>query len=110
MWDWLLVGMWLGFWNAALRPMVLRANVRGWRIIALLLVTIAACNGVLFSFATSWLPIAGLFERVPFWTAVGVASVCSWGLSVRFRAHDGSWHWLTYHGQVIGSVDRPESS
>ena len=110
LWDWFLVGIWLGFWNAALRPLALRANVRGWRILARLLAAVVVCNGVLFFFATAWLPIAGLFERIPLWTAVGVASLCSWGLSVRFRAHDGTWHWLTYHGQVIGGVDRPGRS
>ncbi len=109
-WGWILVGLWLGFWNAALRPLVLRVNVRGWRIIALLLCAIAACNAILFLFATAWLPLVGLSERALLWTAVGIASLFSWGLSARFRAHDGGWHWITYHGRVTGSVDRSETA
>lgn len=98
--GWLLAGLWLGFCNAALRPVVLRVKWRAWALPAALLVVLAALNTLLFVSASSWLPLSGSPEPLALVLAIAAVTACSFGVSVRFRAHDGQWHWITYHGSV----------
>lgn len=99
--GWLLAGLWLGFCNAALRPVVLRMQWSGGAaLLGLLFGVLAMLNTVLFMSAQSWLPVAGSPERVPLMLAIAVVTGCSFGAAVRFRTHDGRWHWITYHGCV----------
>ena len=98
--GWLLAGLWLGFCNAALRPVVLRMQWRGRALLAGLFAVLALLNTLLFGSAKSWLPLEGTPERGPLLLAIGTVTVCSFAAAVRFRAHDGRWHWITYHGCV----------
>jgi len=100
---WVLAGVWLGFCNAALRPMVLRlpwGQRRIGRLPGVLFCVLALLNTLLFLSAKSWLPLGGTPESLPLAIGVAFVTLCSFGASVRFRAHDGRWHWITYHGCV----------
>ncbi len=104
---WVLAALWIGFWNAAVRPGVLRLGFSGAYIFWALLLSMCLLNGVLFLGSSTWLPAATLPERKGLlWGAVCVAIV-SWALSSRFRAHDGRWHWINYHGSIVGKASRP---
>lgn len=100
-WGWVLVWLWFGFCNAALRPLVLRLPVTGWQLLLWLFVVMALLNGVLFFSASAWLPFVGLTDWRNILFGVGLATLCSWAASSRFRAHDGRWHWITHHGSVM---------
>ncbi|RFC44743.1 MAG: hypothetical protein DVB28_000907 [Verrucomicrobia bacterium] len=102
--GWLLVALWLGFWNAALRPVVLRMTWSAWALIAALLGSLGVLNAFLFTSARSFLPVSGAPETLAMALAVASVTICSFGASVRFRAHDGRWHWITYHGSVTKKV------
>ena len=99
-WGWLLAGLWFGFWNAALRPLVLRMPWGGGALLGGLFAVLALVNTVLFAGAKSCLPLAGAPAWGPVAVAVGVVTLCSFCASARFRAHDGRWHWITFHGCV----------
>jgi hypothetical protein len=98
--GWVLAGVWIGFCNAALRPMVLRMPWRGGALLAGLFGVLALLNAVLFAGAQSWVPLSGNASWWAAAVAAGVVTVCSFGASARFRAHDGRWHWITYHACV----------
>lgn len=98
--GWLIAGLWLGFCNAAVRPLVLRMQWSLGGVLGMLFGALALLNAVLFTSAQSWLPLAGAPERVPLVLAIAVVTLCSFGAAVRFRSHDGRWHWITYHGCV----------
>ena len=98
--GWLLAGLWLGFCNAALRPVVLRMQWRAEQLLGVLFGTLALLNTLLVLSAKSWLPLAGSPDALPSGAAIVVLTLCSFGAAVRFRAHDGRWHWITYHGSV----------
>jgi hypothetical protein len=102
-WGWVVAGLWFGFCNASLRPLVLRMGVGDRGVLVVLLGGLALVNGVLFLSVDWWLPLAGVANRGRLTLAALVAMVVSWGLSSRFRAHDGRWHWITHHGSVIRS-------
>ena len=103
---WVLAALWLGFWNAAVRPGVLRLGFSGAYIFWALLLSMLLLNGVLFLGVATWLPSASLPERRGLlWSAVCVALV-SWALSTRFRSHDGRWHWINYHGSIVRKAPR----
>jgi hypothetical protein len=98
--GWALAAVWIGFWNAALRPGVLRLGLSGFYVFWALFLAMCVLNGVLFLACSSWLPWAVLPAREGLlWAAVGIGTL-SWGLSSRFRAHDGRWHWISYHGAL----------
>jgi uncharacterized membrane protein YvlD (DUF360 family) len=104
---WVLAALWMGFWNAAVRPAVLRLGFSGAYIFWALLLLLLLLNGVLFLGVATWLPSATLPERKGLlWAAVCVALV-SWALSSRFRSRDGRWHWINYHGSITRRVPRP---
>ena len=98
--GWLLAGLWLGFCNAALRPVVLRMQWGRGALPGILFGVLALLNTLLLLSAKSWLPLAGTPERLPLALAIVTVTLCSFGAAVRFRAHDGRWHWITYHGCV----------
>ena len=103
---WVLAALWLGFWNAAVRPGVLRLGFSGAYIFWALLLSMLVLNGVLFLGVSTWLPSATLPDRRGLlWSAVCVALV-SWALSTRFRSHDGRWHWINYHGSIVRKAAR----
>ena len=103
----MLSAVWLGFWNAALRPATLRIGFTGGNIYWALALLMLLLNGALFLGGSTWLPLAALPERrALLWTALGVGAF-SWVLSTRFRARDGSWHWITYHGSMAKKGARP---
>jgi hypothetical protein len=103
---WVLAVLWMGFWNAALRPVVLRFGLEGRLVFWLLFMALLILNVALFLGVSSWLPVARAPERA--WLLAGAlgSALCSWGASARFRAHDGSWHWLHYHGSMSKPPDR----
>ena len=104
---WVLAALWIGFWNAAVRPGVLRLGFSGGYIFWALLLSMCLLNGVLFLGSSTWLPAATLPDRKGLlWGAVCVAIV-SWALSTRFRTNDGRWHWINYHGSIVGKTSRP---
>jgi hypothetical protein len=98
--GWLLAGLWLGFWNAALRPLVLRMKWSAWALPSALLGSLGLLNALLFTSVRSCLPVSGAPETLAMAVVVTAVTVCSFGASMRFRAHDGRWHWITYHGSV----------
>jgi uncharacterized membrane protein YvlD (DUF360 family) len=99
---WVLSAVWIGFWNAALRPAVLRMGFTGAKIYWALALFLLVLNGALFLGGSTWLPLVALPERRRLlWTALGVGAV-SCALSSRFRSEDGRWHWITYHGSIKG--------
>jgi uncharacterized membrane protein YvlD (DUF360 family) len=99
--QWVLAALWIGFWNAAMRPGVLRLGFSGIYTFWALLLCMLVLNGVLFLGLSTWLPSATLPERGGLlWGAVSVALV-SWALSIRFRSGDGRWHWISYHGPNV---------
>ncbi len=96
-----LVILWMGFWNALLRPLVLRLGVKGTPVLWLLLVALALLNTFLFISASTCLPVSGKLDPCPLAVAVLVATSLTWAASARFRTHDGHWHWITYHGSML---------
>jgi uncharacterized membrane protein YvlD (DUF360 family) len=110
---WVLAALWMGFWNAAVRPGILRLGFSGAYIYWALLLSMLVLNGVLFLGSSTWLPLATLPDRQGLlWSAVCVA-LFSWALSSRFRSIDGRWHWITYHGSIkakaASSSNQPET-
>jgi hypothetical protein len=104
--SWVLSALWLGFWNAALRPAVLRMGFTDGKIYWALVLFLLVLNGALFLGGSTWLPLASLPERRGLlWTAMGVG-LLSCALSSRFRSEDGRWHWITYHGSIKGDGSR----
>jgi hypothetical protein len=104
---WVLAAVWFGFWNAAVRPGVLRLGFSGAYVFWALLLSMLVLNGVLFLGGGTWLPSATFPDRRGLlWVAVLVA-LLSWGLSTRFRSHDGRWHWINYHGSIRRKVPAP---
>ncbi len=105
--EWAMAALWIGFWNAAVRPGVLRLGFSGAYIFWALLLAMLVLNGVLFFGLSTWLLSATLPERRGLlWAAVCVALV-SWALSIRFRSRDGRWHWINYHGSIVGQGSGP---
>lgn len=102
-----LGGAWIGFWNAALRPFVLRLPAAGNGLLALLFAALAVLNGVLFLTLGSWLPITGGPGRGAVLLAALAVTGCSWAASSRFRTRDGRWHWITFHGSVSKRAPKP---
>ncbi len=102
---WTLSALWFGFWNALIRPGILRMGWSGGGLYWALFLALSIANGLLFLGSSAWLPGATLpSRRGLLWTAVCV-SVTSFLLSSRFRGHDGRWHWISYHGALPrGSV------
>jgi hypothetical protein len=100
-WEaWILAALWIGFWNAAVRPGVLRLGFGGTYVYWALFLAMSLLNGVLFLGSSTWIPWASLpGRRGLLWVAVSV-SLLSWALSSRFRCHDGRWHWISYHGSI----------
>ena len=96
--NWVLLGVWLGFCNAAPRPLLLQLKSK--RILWFLLVALASLNLLLFFSLTFWLPTVIPPGRLPLAAAAGISTLCSWAVSSRFRAHDGRWHWINYHGSL----------
>lgn len=97
-----LAALWVGFVNALVRPAfweVFGMRFRGVALIGVLLGVLAGVNGFLFGFLGGWEPaLAGISRGgrlVAMLLSVGVGGVVS---SV-FRARDGRWHWITYHGR-----------
>ena len=98
---WVLAALWVGFWNAALRPGILRLGMEGGGVYWALFLAISMLNGLLFWASSAWLPGATLpGRREMFWTAVCVSGV-SFLLSSRFQSRDGRWHWISYHGAIL---------
>jgi hypothetical protein len=98
--GWVLLGVWLGFWNASLRPLVLRLPVRAGSVVWLLLVAVTLLNVGVFWSVTALVPSVWSGDIPhPGWV---VASLTLWGwaLSCWFRAGDGRWHLISYHGSV----------
>lgn len=100
-WPWVwMAGLWVGFWNALLRPLVLRFGMEGVKVMWTMGVVVFLVNGVLFYDIDTWVPVLGSLDggaRV----GVGIASsLVSWGVSSVFHSHDRRWHWITYHGAV----------
>jgi hypothetical protein len=99
---WVLAAGWIGFWNAVLRPGVLRCGFGGPYVYWALFVAMSLLNGVLFLGSSTWIPWAVLPERRELlWVAVCVTAF-SWAVSSRFRCDDGRWHWIGYHGLMRG--------
>ncbi|NBV33121.1 MAG: hypothetical protein EBR81_04825 [Proteobacteria bacterium] len=96
--NWVLLGVWLGFWNAAPRPLLLQLRTK--HILWLLLAALGGLNTLLFLTLNFWSPAMIPPAPLPLALAIISATVCSWAASSRFRAHDGRWHWITYHGHV----------
>jgi hypothetical protein len=97
---WTLVALWIGFWNAVVRPGVLRLGFGGIYVFWALFLAMSLLNGVVFLGGSTWIPWVALPERRGLlWVAVCVAFF-SWGVSSRFRCHDGRWHWISYHGSI----------
>lgn len=97
---WVLAAAWIGFWNALLRPGVLRLGLSGGFFHWALLIAMSVVNGLLFLGSSTWIRWAALPERRGLlWVAVCVTFV-SWGVSLRFRCHDGRWHWIGHHGLI----------
>ncbi|MEK0446763.1 MAG: hypothetical protein RLZZ399_2084 [Verrucomicrobiota bacterium] len=105
-WQCGLAGIWVGFLNALVRPVVLR--MRGgegcwWR----LGMSLAAANAVLFWTLQTWVPGLRLWGGATIWGLVAGVTLLSWGGSVVFRASDGRWHWIQYHGKAPPMRSRP---
>jgi uncharacterized membrane protein YvlD (DUF360 family) len=99
-WTWVLAAMWIGFWNALVRPGVLRLGLSGAFVYWALFLAMSVINGVLFLGSSTWISWGALpGRRGLLWVAVCVATV-SWAVSSRFRCHDGRWHWIGHHGQI----------
>lgn len=97
---WVQAALWIGFWNAVVRPGVLRLGFGGPYLYWALFLAMSLLNGVLFLGSATWIAWAALpGRRELLWVAVCVA-LFSWGVSARFRCHDGRWHWLGYHGSI----------
>lgn len=96
--NWVLLAVWLGFCNAAPRPLLLRLRTK--HILWLLLVALGGLNTLLFLTLSFWSPAVIPPAPLPLTVAVISATLCSWAASSRFRAHDGRWHWITFHGQI----------
>lgn len=100
-WEWAwMAGLWIGFWNALLRPLVLRFGLEGPRVIGLMGVAIFAVNAVLFYELDSWVPVLGALDGSARLVVGTASALVSWGLSSVFHSHDRRWHWITYHGAV----------
>ena len=96
--NWILLGVWLGFCNAAPRPLLLQLKTK--HILWLLLVSLATLNSLLFFSLTFWSPTLVPPGALPLAIALGISTVSSWAVSSRFRTHDGRWHWINYHGNI----------
>ena len=100
-WEWAwMAGLWIGFWNALLRPLVLRFPLEGLRVIGLMGVVVFAVNAVLFYELDSWVPLLGVLDGSARLVVGTATALVSWGLSSVFHSHDRRWHWITYHGAV----------
>ena len=105
-WQCGLAGIWVGFLNALVRPVVLR--MRGgegcwWRLGMFL----ATANAVLFWTLQTWVPGLRLWGATAVWGLAAGVTLLSWGASVLFRASDGRWHWIQYHGKALPLRSRP---
>ena len=98
-WAW-MAGLWVGFWNALLRPLVLRFGMEGARVIWAMGVVVFLVNGVLFYEIDTWVPVLGSLDGRERGVVGVVAALVSWGVSLVFHSHDRRWHWITYHGAV----------
>ncbi len=98
--GWVTLGLWLGFWNAGLRPVVLRFPVSADSVVWWLLLAISVLNMGVFWSVTALVPSvwAGDIQH-PGWVVISL-SLWSWALSCWFRAHNGHWHLVTYHGSL----------
>jgi putative membrane protein len=97
---WALAGtaLFLGVINALVRPVLLLLSLPF--IILTLGFFILIINALLLEFA-GWL-VPG-FHVGGFWNAFFgsiIVSVVSWGLSLFFRAHDGSYQVITKYGEM----------
>jgi len=97
--NWILLGIWFGFCNAMLRVLLLRMR---WRrsVLWLLLLALGGLNSLLFLTLNFWFPAVIPPTPQPVAAAIASATLWSWMLSSHFRAHDGRWHWITYHGAL----------
>jgi len=98
-WSW-VAGLWVGFWNALLRPLVLRCGLQGPRVIGFMGVVVFAVNAALFYELDSWVPVPGVLDGSARLVVGTASALVSWGLSSVFHSHDRRWHWITYHGAV----------
>ena len=101
-WVWMawMAGLWVGFWNALLRPLVLRFGMEGVRVIWAMGVVVFLVNAVMFYEIDTWVPVLGSLDGRARGVVGVVAALVSWGLSSVFHSHDRRWHWITYHGAV----------
>ena len=100
--SWVLLGLWLGFWNAGLRLLVLRFPVSTGNVIWWLLLALAALNlGVLWSVRAMVPSVWSGDIQHPLWVVASL-TLWSWALSCWFRARDGRWHLISYHGSIRG--------
>jgi hypothetical protein len=104
-WQW-MAGLWVGFWNALLRPLVLRFGMEGPRVIGLMGAAVFAVNAVLFYELDAWVPVLGVLDGSARLVVGTASALVSWGLSSVFHSHDRRWHWITYHGAVQRARDR----
>jgi uncharacterized membrane protein YvlD (DUF360 family) len=104
-----LAGVWIGFLNAFVRPLVLRVSAD--RVLWLLGVILSLLNAGMFLTLRAWVPGVALGEGDGMGHALlvgGVVTVVAWTLSSFFYAHDGHWHWITYHGRIVPKTN-PDS-
>lgn len=101
-WACCLAGVWIGFLNAFVRPLVLRlGGVRVWWTLGGLL---SLLNFGMFLTLRAWVPWVssggeGGVGHVLF--VACIVTAVSWVVASFFRAHDGRWHWITYHGNPL---------
>ncbi len=98
-WAW-MAGLWVGFWNALLRPLVLRFGMQGAGVIWVMGAVVFLVNGVLFYEIDSWVPGLGSLDGTARGMVGVAAALVSWAGSLVFHSHDRRWHWITYHGAV----------
>lgn len=98
--GWGLLGLWLGFWNAGLRPLVLRFAVDAGSVVWCLLLALAVLNMVVCWSVRVLVPSmwAGEISH-PGWVVAAV-TLWSWAVSCWFRALDGRWHLISYHVSI----------